>query len=239
MPLTHSLLHTALFAPALSQAESDAERALQQAARLEDIVQRHLDSAWRTARDLGVPPHEVEDVVQEVLVVIMRRLDDIEAARERAFVAATTARVVANWRRSRRRRPEDLTESMDALDTASFVERPGLRTPEQSLERSQKLAVLRRALDEMPEPQRVAFTLFELEQLTAREIAEQLGVAESAVFSRVRRAWVVFRRCCERHTGERSDRERSDRERHAGERHVDDGSAGGRGSGNRAGGARQ
>jgi DNA-directed RNA polymerase specialized sigma24 family protein len=52
----------------------------------------------------------------------------------------------------------------------------------------------------MPEPQRVAFTLFELEQLTAREIAEQLGVAESAVFSRVRRAWQIFRRCVGRET---------------------------------------
>ena len=196
-----SLLRYALFAPALTRTESPTERALEQAARLESIVQRHLDSAWRTARDLGVPPHEVEDVVQEVLVVIVRRLDDIEVARERAFVAATTARVVANWRRSRRRHPEDLTESMDAIDPRWLGERGGLGTPEQSLERNQKLAVLRQALDEMPESQRVAFTLFELEQLTAREIAEQLGVAETAVFSRVRRAWVVFRRCCERFAG--------------------------------------
>jgi RNA polymerase sigma-70 factor (ECF subfamily) len=196
-----SLLRHALFAPAVACAERDSEHGLEQAARLQGIVQRHLDSAWRTARDLGVPPHEVEDVVQEVLVVIVRRLADIEADRERAFVVATTARVVANWRRTRRRRPEDLTESMDAIEPAWLGERVVPSTPEQSFERKQKLALLRRALDEMPEPQRVAFTLFELEQLTAREIAEQLGVAESAVFSRVRRAWVVFRSCCERYAG--------------------------------------
>jgi RNA polymerase sigma-70 factor (ECF subfamily) len=195
-----SLLRHALFAPAVACAERDSEHGVEQAARLQGIVQRHLDSAWRTARDLGVPPHEVEDVVQEVLVVIVRRLADIEATRERAFVVATTARVVANWRRTRRRRPEDLTESMDSIEPTWLGERMGLG-PEQSFERNQKLALLRRALDEMPEPQRVAFTLFELEQLTAREIAEQLGVAESAVFSRVRRAWVVFRRCCERYAG--------------------------------------
>lgn len=211
MLFTLSLLRHALFATALAPAEREAERAFEHAARLENIVHRHLDSAWRTARDLGVPPHEVEDVVQEVLVVVVRRLADIDAARERAFVVATTSRVVANWRRTRRRRPEDLTESMDAIDPTWLCERLGVGTPEQSLERRQKLAVLRQALDEMPEPQRVAFTLFELEQLTAREIAEQLGVAESAVFSRVRRAWVVFRRYCDRYAGG---------ERHAeGERH--------------------
>lgn len=201
MLLTLSLLRHALFTTPVVAAERDLERALDQAARLENIVHRHLDSAWRTARDLGVPPHEVEDVVQEVLVVIVRRLADIDAASERAFVVATTSRVVANWRRTRRRRPEDLTESMDAIDPTWLGERPGPGSPEQSLERRQRLGLLRQALDEMPEPQRVAFTLFELEQLTAREIAEQLGVAESAVFSRVRRAWVVFRRCCERHAG--------------------------------------
>jgi RNA polymerase sigma-70 factor (ECF subfamily) len=201
MLLTLSLLRHALFTTPVAAAERDSGRALEQAARLENIVHRHLDSAWRTARDLGVPPHEVEDVVQEVLVVIVRRLADIDAASERAFVVATTSRVVANWRRTRRRRPEDLTESMDAIDPTWLGERPGPGSPEQSLERRQRLGLLRQALDEMPEPQRVAFTLFELEQLTAREIAEQLGVAESAVFSRVRRAWVVFRRCCERHAG--------------------------------------
>jgi RNA polymerase sigma-70 factor (ECF subfamily) len=209
MLFTLSLLRHALFAPVVERAERDSEQVIERAARFENIVHRHVDSAWRTARDLGVPAHEVEDVVQEVLVVIVRRLADIDAARERAFVVATTARVVANWRRSRRRRPEDLTESMDAIDATGLGERPGLGTPEQSFERNQRLALLRRALDEMPEPQRVAFTLFELEQLTAREIAEQLGVAESAVFSRVRRAWVVFRRCCERHADAEPPRARA------------------------------
>lgn len=201
MLFTLSLLRHALFATSVAPAQRESERAFEHAARLENIVHRHLDSAWRTARDLGVPAHEVEDVVQEVLVVVVRRLADIDAASERAFVVATTSRVVANWRRTRRRRPEDLTESMDAIDPSWLCERLGAGTPEQSLERRQKLAVLRQALDEMPEPQRVAFTLFELEQLTAREIAEQLGVAESAVFSRVRRAWVVFRRYCDRYAG--------------------------------------
>jgi RNA polymerase sigma-70 factor (ECF subfamily) len=170
-----------------------------QAARVESIVRRHVDSIWRTARDLGVPSRDLEDILQDVLLVVVRRLDDIEATRERAFVVATTTRVVANWRRTRRRRPEELTESMDAVDIELVIGRVG-QSPEQSLERARKLALLRQALGEMPEPQREAFTLFELEQLTAREIAEQLGVAESAVFSRVRRAWQIFRRCIGRET---------------------------------------
>src|SRR5690349_1924417 len=82
------------------------------AARLQRIVHAHLDAVWRTARDLGVPSRDLEDVVQEVLLVVTRRIEDIQTDRERAFVLGTTARVVANFRRTRRRRPEDLTESM-------------------------------------------------------------------------------------------------------------------------------
>jgi RNA polymerase sigma-70 factor, ECF subfamily len=190
------VLRQALFPRALATGRSGSERSL----RIESIVHDHLDSVWRTARDLGVSRHDLEDVVQEVLVVVVRRLSDIEVARERAFVIATTARVSANWRRTRRRRPEDLTECMDSVPSDPLPGRAAPQTQEQSLERGRQLTLLAAALAEMPEPQRVAFTLFELEQLTAREIAAQLAVPESAVFSRVRRAWVVFRRCRERLT---------------------------------------
>jgi RNA polymerase sigma-70 factor (ECF subfamily) len=166
--------------------------------RVERIVRQQLDAVWRTARNLGVADRDVDDVVQEVMLVVVRRLDDIEVDRERAFVLGATARVAANWRRGRRRRPEELMESIDNV-SGVYELPPGravFRGPEQAFERAEKLALLAEALDQMPPPLRVAFTLFELEQLTARETAEQLGVPQSAVFSRVRRAWVIFRRCC-------------------------------------------
>lgn len=165
------------------------------AARVERIVELHLDSIWRTARDLGVLPRDLDDVVQEVLVVCVRRLDDIEPARERGFLLATTARVVANWRRGRRRRPAEPFESMDELGGES-VAHSGARpaSPVEALERKRELELLQSALEEMTEPQREAFTLFELEELTAREIADQLGVSEPVVFARVQRARAVFQR---------------------------------------------
>lgn len=175
------------------EAESDAR-----AARVERIVALYLDAIWRTARDLGVLPRDLDDVVQEVLVVCVRRLDDIEPARERAFLLATTARVVANWRRSRRRRPAEPFESMDDLGSEGIA--PGTRpaSPSEALERKRELELVQAALAEMTEPQREAFTLFELEELTAREIAEQLGVSEPVVFARVQRARAVFQRYVER-----------------------------------------
>jgi RNA polymerase sigma-70 factor, ECF subfamily len=163
-------------------------------ARVEQIFHRHLDAVWRAARTLGVAPRDQEDVVQEVMLVCVRRLGDIEPERERAFLLATTAKVVANWRRGRRRRPAEPVESVDALGGSALD--PALRRdgPAEALEHKRELMLVQSALEQMTEPQRTAFALFELEGLSAREIADQLGLSESVVFARVSRARAVFQR---------------------------------------------
>jgi RNA polymerase sigma-70 factor (ECF subfamily) len=183
--------------PALAQSAADAEpEAL--VARVEQIFHRHLDAVWRTARDLGVLPRDLEDVAQEVMVVCVRRLSDIDPERERAFLLATTARIAANWRRARRRRPTESVESMEGLSLAAGA--PQLRRdgPAELLEHKRELQLVQAALEQMTEPQRVAFTLFEIEGLTAREIAHELGLSESVVFARIQRARAVFHRYVER-----------------------------------------
>ena len=172
--------------------------AAERVARVEQIVLRHLDGIWRTARDLGVSARDLDDVVQEVLIVCVRRLSDIEPERERAFLLATTSRVVANWRRSRRRRPAEPCEAIDEITGQWLDARSKPRSPAEALEHKRELELVQAALAEMNEQQRVAFTLFELEELTAREIAEQLGLTEQVVFARVQRARAVFQRAVAR-----------------------------------------
>jgi RNA polymerase sigma-70 factor (ECF subfamily) len=167
-------------------------------ARAAAIAEEQLDVIWRMARRLGVPDSDIEDVAQEVLMVVVRRQDHIELGKERAFVASVTARVVSNSRRTRRRRREDPSDALEAFPNTRGSGAFGTGDAEQNLERSRRLARLERALDEMTEAQREAFTLFDLEQLTAPEIAEQLGVPEAAIVSRVRRAREVFKRALAR-----------------------------------------
>jgi RNA polymerase sigma-70 factor, ECF subfamily len=164
------------------------------ASRAAAIAEQHLDVVWRMARRLGVPTGEIEDMAQEVLVVVVRRIEEIQIGKERAFVASTTVRVASNWRRSQRRRPEDPSDALDGIASPRGSGSFASADAEHSLERSQKLARLTHALDVMTDAQREAFILFDLEQLTAPEIAEQLGLPVAAIVSRVRRAREVFRR---------------------------------------------
>jgi RNA polymerase sigma-70 factor (ECF subfamily) len=185
-----SLLRWALVLPGFGARRAEAEGAT----RIHELVQAHLDAICRTARRLGVPAREVEDVVQDVMLVVVRRLTDIEAGKERAFLVSTTARVAANRRRRRQRRPE---EPSDDLDRVSDGPSTALRASgEGAIDTARQLALLDVALDAMTEPQRTAFVLFELEELTARQIGDQLGVSETTIVSRVRRAreviWQLF-----------------------------------------------
>jgi RNA polymerase sigma-70 factor (ECF subfamily) len=186
--------------------------------RVQGIVRRHLDAVCRTARRLGVPAHELDDVVQDVMLVVVRRMDDIEAGKERAFAVGTCVRVVANWRRRVRSRPEPIDERLEALAARDLdpALRFGAAPADELADRGRQLALLERALRQMTEAQREAFVAFELEELTAKQVADTFGVSEGTIVSRVRRAReVLWRVCAEaghpagagpgRHEGERDE----------------------------------
>lgn len=139
--------------------------------------------------------------MQDVMLVVVRRLHHIEPDKERAFLVGTAVRVASNRRRRQRRCPETSSEalgdaglSLDALTGAHSGSRG-----EQSVETARQLALLQAALAEMTASQRATFVMFELEELTAREVAQQRGVTEATVVSRVRRAREVLWRVCEAH----------------------------------------
>jgi RNA polymerase sigma-70 factor (ECF subfamily) len=170
--------------------------------RFAALVSAQLDAIYRTARRLGVRDGDIEDLVQEVLVVLARRIGDIELEKERAFALGTTARVAANFRRQQRRRREELVAELDAESEQASVSAPLLgSTGEQRVEQAEALELLRAGLEVMTEAQRVTFVLFELEELRASEIAAELGVEEAAVVSRLHRARSVIRRICARRAG--------------------------------------
>jgi RNA polymerase sigma-70 factor (ECF subfamily) len=166
--------------------------------RLLRIAEANLDVAWRVARRSGVAEAELDDVVQEVFIVVCRRLAEIPKDRERAFVAGTTLRIAANFRRAESRRRWDPFADVDALAESG---EQGTRECAQgsSMTRQQGLQSLDCALACMTVPQREVFVLTELEQMTAREVAAQLGIEEPAVVSRLRRAREVFFAYCEQH----------------------------------------
>ncbi len=146
----------------------------------------HYPFIWRQMRRLGVPESAVDDATQEVFIVAARRMSDIQPGAERSFLFGVARRVAADARRTRHARASAVSEPLGA-DTADERE-----DPEQALQGRRSQAMLHRVLDAMADDTREAFVLFELEELSRREIAELLGIPEGTAASRLRRAREEF-----------------------------------------------
>lgn len=154
-------------------------------ARLRAVVDAHFDTLWRFLRRLGVAEADVDDAVQEVILVLTRKLDRIEVGRERSFVMSTAFRVAADARRRTRRRRE--------VDAEQLVELPSnAADPEAFAQKQQMRALFARVLEELSLDLRAVFVLYELEDFTMAEIAQTLQLPPGTVASRLRRAREVF-----------------------------------------------
>jgi RNA polymerase sigma-70 factor (ECF subfamily) len=154
------------------------------AGRLRALVDAHIDFIWRSLRRLGLSSADADDGVQSVFLVAARKLDVIEVGRERAYLFSVAQRVAHDVRRAASRRPETVTQEVDAADPA-----PG---PEEFADRRRARALLDQVLDGMPPEVRTVFVLFELEEMSAPDIAALIGVPLGTVASRLRRGREIF-----------------------------------------------
>lgn len=166
-------------APAVVPRQSDRA---QRDARVRTMVESHFDPVWRALKRLGVPEGGVDDAAQQVFLVASRRLEEIDPRGERAYLLGVALRVAADARRALVRRRE---VPMD--DVAEMAADPGPPL-EELLDDKQALGLLSVHLARLPDEMREAFVLFELEELSAPEVAELLGVPVGTIASRVRRA---------------------------------------------------
>jgi RNA polymerase sigma-70 factor (ECF subfamily) len=161
------------------------------AGRLRRLVETHFDFIARSLRRLGLPELEVDDAAQKVFLLAAAKLDDIEPAREKAFLFGVAVRVAAEARRAQKRR--DARETAAAETLASEAE-----TPEQIASDRQARALLDEILETMPLEVRMVFTLFELEAMTMAQIARMLEIPQGTVASRLRRGREIFHAQAER-----------------------------------------
>jgi RNA polymerase sigma-70 factor (ECF subfamily) len=156
-------------------------------ATFESVYQQFFDFVWRSARRLGVSESGVDDVVQDVFLVVHRRLRDFEGRSSmKTWIFGITLRVVSDHRRTLRRKG-GLSPLPDDEVLGDHRDGPGAE-----LEKRQAARVLHALLDELDDEKRAVFVLAELEELGAKEIADMVGIPVNTVYSRLRAAREAF-----------------------------------------------
>src|SRR4051812_22321619 len=159
----------------------------------EVVYGEHFRFVWRSLRRLGVREADIADAVQDVFLVVHRRLGEFEG---RSKVTTWLYGICFRVARDRRRLAHARRQVDDETD---LTERPDDRADVSAeAERRQGLLLLETILDEMPIEQRAVFTLFELDAMSGESIAEALEIPLGTVYSRLRIARDQFRKSLSR-----------------------------------------
>ncbi len=161
--------------------------------RSEEIFRDYFDFVWSGLRRLGVPDSSVDDAVQDVFLIVHRRGGEFEGRSSlRTWVFGIVLRVARDHRRRNRRVGEAMPQAIEDLKPR----------PDDAAERSEALHLLMRLLQTLDEEKREVLVLADLEQLTAREIAEIVEVPLNTVYSRLRVARAQLNEAVARHLRE-------------------------------------
>jgi RNA polymerase sigma-70 factor (ECF subfamily) len=151
------------------------------------LVDAYQDMAYTVAlRTLG-HAEDAADASQEAFISAYRSIGAFRGGSFRAWLIRIVVNACYDLRRYARRRP---SASLDGL-VEDIGEEPWVderaQDPEASALSSETRAAIERALDALPEEQRLAIVLVDMQGLTYEEAAEALDCAVGTVRSRLAR----------------------------------------------------
>jgi len=147
------------------------------------IYERWFSEVSRWIRAMGGPEAEREDLVQDVFLVVHRRLRDFDGQNVAGWLYQIARHRVRDFRRLLWVRHlllggVPLSESLSK----------GGASPADSLETNEKRVLLERLLGKLNESERAAVVLFEIDGYSGEEIAEIQGVPVNTVWARIHKA---------------------------------------------------
>jgi RNA polymerase sigma-70 factor (ECF subfamily) len=166
------------------------------AASFEQLLKAHEVLVLRTAQRLLLDPDEARDAAQEVFLRLHRSLDRFDEERPlKPWLYRTTVNICHDFRRKRRR-----VVSLEAASNAT-CSGPSPYTQLAALERWRLVEL---ALETIPERERDAIVLRDLEGLGTAEVAGMLGTNESTVRSQISKGRLKIRQFIESHAGRKA-----------------------------------
>jgi RNA polymerase sigma-70 factor, ECF subfamily len=189
-------------------AESGSRAAVQPPVRLDfdAVYDEHFAFVWRTARRMGVPESAADDAVQNVFLVLHRKLDEYDGTTPlRRWLLGIVARVVSGMRRTYHRKDSRCVPHETDKDGAISVPSRG-GGPLEHAEQAEALRLVVSLLDQLEHEKREVLVLSQFEELTVPEIAECLELNVNTVYSRLRAAKSAFDAAFARHEARATSR---------------------------------
>lgn len=153
------------------------------------VYDRHYGYVHRAMRHLGVRSDALDDAVQDVFIVVHRKLAEFDGRFAiTTWLYAIVIRVARRYRKAQAAQANfDVDESL-----------PSACVLEEDVETRRKLGLAEAALATLDKDKREIFVLAEIEQLRVAEIAHVLEEPVDTLYSRLRVAKVAFHKALRR-----------------------------------------
>jgi RNA polymerase sigma-70 factor, ECF subfamily len=154
----------------------------------ETVYEQHFDFVWSMTRRFGVPPETMDDVVQEVFMVVHKKLHTLESPEAlRSWLYGIVRR-----RASGHHRQSWTQKTTGGVGVEDMPDVDGMQSPADLAEQSDSVRTLWALLDSIDPPKREVFIMAELQELTCPEIAKALNIPLNTAYSRLRHAREAF-----------------------------------------------
>lgn len=151
------------------------------------IYEAEFRYVFRCLRSLGVRDAVLDDALQDVFLVVQRKLSEFDGRSElRTWLYAIAVRI------ARKYRARGIRDGAPLAHADTNEEREQHVDSENAAESAERLKLARAALDALDEEKREVFVLSRIEQMSAPEIAGVIGIPLNTVYSRLRAARHAF-----------------------------------------------
>jgi len=164
------------------------------------LVLHYQDTLYNVAYRILGEPGTAADATQEAFISAYKAIGTFRGGNFRAWLTRIVKNACYDELRRRKRRPQS---SLDQI-TESFESSPILTSqnspePELHEHRRQLVQAIERCLDELPEDQRTATVLCDVEGYNYHEVANIMSTSLGTVKSRISRARSKLRDCLQVH----------------------------------------
>jgi RNA polymerase sigma-70 factor (ECF subfamily) len=172
-------------------------------AAFRELVDIHKDRVYNTALGIVQNAEDAEDVAQEVFIQVYRAIHNFKGESKLSTwlyrIATTRALDVLRSRKSKKR--FGVLQRLFGEGTEPAYEIPDFHHPGVALDQKENAARLFKALNQLPDNQKTAFTLHKMEDLSYQEISEVMKTSVAAVESLMHRAKQNLRKILEKDKG--------------------------------------
>jgi RNA polymerase sigma-70 factor, ECF subfamily len=151
----------------------------------EAIVRQHWRKVFNVAYKFVGKHDEAEDLAQDIFLKIFKALDTFDRrANFQTWLISVSRNLCIDHYRSVRKERQTIDRGVDPKTLSPASADAG---PYVVLEHADRRLLLRRALDELPPALRTAVLLRDIQDRSYQEIAQELGLPEGTVKSRINR----------------------------------------------------